>query len=104
MSVLKQTLLILSISLLTSLNAYADSWSCRHDNDVREVHIERATPAPVPCEVVYKKLTEGAEDQVLWSAQNNVDYCGEKATAFVLKLESLGWTCVETIRGDATTQ
>ena len=40
MSVLKQTALILFISLSTSLNAYADSWSCRHDNDVREVHIE----------------------------------------------------------------
>jgi hypothetical protein len=104
MSVLKQTALILFISLSTSLNAYADSWSCRHDNDVREVHIERLTPNPVPCEVVYKKLTEGAEDQVLGSAQNDGAYCAEKASGFITKLESYGWTCVETIRDDAATQ
>jgi hypothetical protein len=104
MSVLKQTILILSISLLTSLNAYADSWSCRHGNDVREVHIERLTPSPAPCEVVYKKLTEGVEDQVLWSAQSDGAYCGEKASGFITKLESFGWTCVETIRDDAATQ
>ena len=104
MSVLKQIVLILSITLLTSLNAYADSWSCRHDNDVREVHIERTTPDPVPCEVVYRKLTEGVEDQVLWSAQNDGAYCAEKASGFITKLESYGWTCVETIRDDASTQ
>ena len=104
MSVFKQTILVLSISLLTSLNAYADSWSCRHGNDVREVHIERLTPSPAPCEVVYKKLTEGVEDQVLWSAQSDGAYCAEKANGFIAKLESYGWTCVETIRDDAATQ
>ena len=86
MTVLKRAILIVSISLLTSLNAYADSWSCRHVNDVREVHIERSTPSPAPCEVVYKKLTEGVEDQVLWSAQSDGAYCGEKASVFITKL------------------
>jgi hypothetical protein len=104
MTVLKRAILILFISLLTSLNAYADSWSCRHGNDVREVHIERSTPSPAPCEVVYKKLTEGVEDQVLWSAQSDGAYCAEKANGFIAKLESFGWTCVETIRDDAATQ
>ncbi len=91
---------MLVIALSVSLSAHADSWSCRHDNDVREVHTMQTTEAPVPCQVVYKKLTEGAEDQVLWNAQNDAAYCEEKAAAFVAKLESWGWTCVETIQDE----
>ena len=97
-------ILILTSSLLIPLTAHADSWSCRLGNDVREVHTEQTTPAPVPCQVVYKKLTEGVEDQILWSAQNDPAYCEYKAKAFVEKLESWGWTCVETIRDEATAQ
>ena len=51
-----------------------------------------------------EKLTEGAEDRVLWSAQNDASYCEEKAKGFIEKLESLGWTCVETIRDEAAVQ
>jgi hypothetical protein len=104
MTHLNRKLLILAVSLLTPLSAYADSWSCRHDNDVREVHVQRSTASPAPCEVIYKKLTEGVEDQALWNAQNDGNYCDEKAAAFVTKLESWGWTCVETIQDDATAQ
>ena len=93
----KQATLILAVSLLTPLSAYADSWSCRHDNDVREVHVVRPAESLTPCEVVYKKMTEGVEDQVLWNAQNDGAYCDDKAAAFVEKLEGWGWTCVETI-------
>ncbi|MCW9014524.1 MAG: hypothetical protein OQL06_12135 [Gammaproteobacteria bacterium] len=89
---------VLTIALLAiPFSANAESWSCRHDNDVREIHIERDSSAPVPCRVVYKKLTEGVEDQVLWSANNDENYCDEKAREFVAKQESWGWTCVETI-------
>lgn len=89
----------LSIAALTlPFNAFADSWSCRHGDDVREIHIQRESSAPVPCSVVYKKLTEGAEDQVLWTAQNDAGYCEEKARAFVEKQTGWGWTCVETIQ------
>ena len=92
---------LLAVSLLaTPLAGQAESWSCRHDNDVREIHIERETSEPVPCRVVYKKLTEGVEDQVLWTAQNDVNYCDTKAREFVEKQISWGWTCVETIAGE----
>lgn len=91
---------LLIIALSIPLGAYADSWSCRHGNDVREVHTVQTTEAPVPCQVVYKKLTEGAEDQILWNAQNDAAYCEEKATTFITKLESWGWTCVETIQDE----
>lgn len=79
------------------ISAYADSWSCSHDNDVREIHVVSDSPSGVPCRVVYKKLTEGVEDQVLWNANNDASYCTEKATAFVAKQEGWGWVCAETI-------
>lgn len=94
----KRITLILAGSLFIPAIAQADSWSCRQGNDVREVHTEQTTTAPVPCQVVYKKLTEGVEDQILWSAQNDAAYCDFKAKGFVEKLENWGWTCVETIR------
>lgn len=80
------------------VSAYAESWSCSKSNDVREVHIERTTSAPVPCHVLYKKLTEGVEDQIPWNANNDVTYCEEKARGLIAKLESVGWVCAETIR------
>ena len=97
MSLLTRSASIFFVSLLIPLGASAESWSCRHDNDVREVHVMTSGDAPVPCEVVYKKLTEGAEDQVLWNAQNDGSYCEAKAAEFVAKLEGWGWTCVEAI-------
>lgn len=90
--------------LITPLNSWAESWSCRHGNDVREIHIERTTTEAVPCEVVYKKLTEGVADQVLWNAQNDDSYCDEKAEGLVAKLESAGWVCAETVHEDTSTQ
>jgi hypothetical protein len=92
------TLTLLSIPF----SIQAESWSCRHGNDVREIHIQRASSAPVPCSVVYKKLTEGVEDQVLWSADNDESFCDQKAREFVARQESWGWTCVETIQEKST--
>ena len=90
--------ILVASCLASPMGAYADSWSCSHDDNVREVHIERPTGEPVPCDVVYRKLTEGVEDQVLWNAQNDGSYCEVKASEFVAKLEGWGWTCVETIQ------
>lgn len=95
---LNRIILLFISTLLIPFTVHADSWSCRQGNDVREVHIEQTTSAPVPCQVVYKKLTEGVEDQVLWDAQNDATYCDFKAKEFIEKLEGWGWTCVETIR------
>ena len=78
-------------------SAYAESWSCSKGNDVRELHIERTTTEYVPCNVVYKKPTEGVEDQVLWNDENDDSYCEEKAQGFITKLESWGWVCTETV-------
>ena len=86
------------------LSANADSWSCSRDNDVREIHIELSTTSPVPCHVVYKKQTEGVEDQVLWSANNDDNFCDQKAQGLVAKLESFGWVCTETISDKNNTE
>lgn len=106
MRIHKHISLILTSLLFMPFFAHADSWSCRLGNDVREVHTEQTTSAPLPCQVVYKKLTEGVEDQILWTAQNDAAYCNFKARGFIEKLEGWGWVCVETIReeGAATAQ
>ena len=96
------SLQILLLGILVAPAAgYADSWSCSKGNDVREVHVERTTSNPVPCNVTYRKLTEGVEDQVLWNAQHDAGYCDAKAREFILKLESYGWVCAETIRDES---
>ena len=58
----------------------------------------------MPCNVIYKKQTEGFEDQVLWSAESQDGYCEEKAREFVGKLESWGWVCLETVSASADTE
>lgn len=93
----KQNLFLATVLLSLSSGAFADSWSCRHDDNVREIHIETPTSDTVPCSVVYRKLTEGMEDRVLWTAENDASYCLEKAQGLVDKQASWGWTCVETL-------
>ncbi len=91
------------VILLTgiSANVYADSWNCSHDDLVREVIIDYPQGGSLPCDVVYKKQTEGVEDQVLWSAENEEGYCEDKARELVATLESSGWVCLETVRQEA---
>lgn len=104
MRLINRAVQVLAIAIITiPVSAYADSWSCSHDNNVREVHVVRTTSEAVPCDVVYKKQTEGVEDQVLWHADNDDSYCDEKARAFITKLESWGWVCAETV-SDASQQ
>jgi hypothetical protein len=93
-----QIISILAFSV--SINAYADSWNCSNSDLVREVIIEYPEGGSVPCNVVYKKQTEGFEDQVLWSAESEEGYCAEKARDLVAKLESWGWVCLETVSSD----
>lgn len=80
-----------------SVNANADSWSCSHDDLVREVTVVYPQGGSLPCDVVYRKQTEGVEDQAPWSAENEEGYCEEKARELVARLESWGWVCLETV-------
>lgn len=105
MHLINRSLQILTVALLAApLSVYAESWSCSHGNDVREVQIEHPTDSPVPCNVVYKKQTEGVEDQILWNATSDDSYCEEKAQGFIAKLESWGWVCAETVSEEAVSE
>ena len=83
-----------------SANVYADSWNCSHDDLVREVIVVYPQGGSIPCDVVYKKQTEGVEDEVLWTAENDEGYCEDKARGLVAKLESWGWVCLETVSSE----
>lgn len=45
------------------------------------------------CKVRYHKETEGQPEQILWTAKKQYEYCHEKASQFVKKLEGWGWSC-----------
>lgn len=79
--------------VLAPAAVYADSWSCRHDNLLREVKITHSGDGPVPCSVIYNKPDEGGESQALWSAESEQGFCEEKAQGLVTRLESWGWIC-----------
>ncbi len=85
------------LALSVCFNVYADSWNCSSSDLVREVVIDYPEGGSVPCNVIYKKQTEGFEDQVLWSADNMEGYCEDKARELVANLESWGWVCLETV-------
>ena len=105
MHLIKRSTQFIAMAILgVSYSAHADSWNCSHDDLVREVQIEYPEGGSVPCNVIYKKQTEGFEDQVLWSAENAEGYCEEKARELVGKLESWGWVCLETVSAETVEQ
>lgn len=94
---LMRSLFYLVVVLLASpTGIYASTWSCTLDEQVRELVIEYAGSAPVPCNVIYHKPTEKLHSKILWSANNTEGYCEEKAGKFIENLESQGWACSET--------
>jgi hypothetical protein len=104
---MKKSILVgqtLAIALLAiPLSSQAQSWTCKNGNNVREIIIQSESPSsPVPCSVIYKKTTEGAPDQTLWTAENDAGYCEEKAKAFVEKQTGWGWACEEAMSGAST--
>ena len=102
----KPSILTLAVALAVftiPFNSQAATWTCKNGNNVREILIQTESPSsPVPCSVVYKKVTEGAPDQTLWTASNDASYCEQQAKAFVDKQVSWGWSCEEAMAGAAT--
>lgn len=89
------SLAVASLSLLIAVPALADeSYTCTYGPQERVITIVYLESGQqVPCEVRYEK--EGAT-QTLWSANNEVGYCEEKARAFVEKQRGWGWRCNST--------
>jgi len=77
-----------------SLNSYAESkYVCKSGNVERIIEVVYSSPdSKVPCDVKYTK-SDSAE--VLWSAQNETGYCESKSDELALKLENLGWVCLD---------
>ena len=85
---------LIAIAIIsTPISALANTWSCTNNDIIRTIEIERAGDNPAPCNVNYTKETEGVEMKTLWSAENQGEYCDEKAEGLVAKLSSLGWAC-----------
>ena len=75
--------------------------ACTYGDMVRRVVVMTEPGVSVPCEVHYFKDTEApGENQVLWSATQQAGYCEEKARELIVKLESSGWVCLETVSPD----
>jgi len=72
----------------------ASAWTCRHGDLIRQVTVFYPNaPAQLPCRVYYSKTTENVMPRVLWRAENEVNYCEQKAEELVGKLSALGWQC-----------
>lgn len=83
--------LVISLILFATTAIADETYTCTNgpeERTIRVVYQDQETK--VPCEVQYQK--DGATE-TLWSAQNEVDYCEEKAKAFVEKQRGWGWNC-----------
>lgn len=73
----------------------ASSWTCQKAERTRQVVVfYPEAPARLPCKVFYAKPDENVMPHALWEANNEQNYCENKAAEFVEKLSSLGWHCV----------
>jgi hypothetical protein len=92
-----------SVAILSvAASATAQEFQCRRDDLVRRIELQFAdSPDRLPCEVVYWKEAEapGQPPQRPWRADNQLEFCTEKAREMVERLEAEGWTCAETTAG-----
>ncbi len=85
--------------------AQESEYQCTQGELLRQVMIVYEIPGKaVPCQVVYRKPSEGLQDQVLWSAANESGYCEFKAREFRAQLESWGWRCAGPPGGEPGTE
>ncbi len=80
------------ILFFACFTAFADEEYVCNNGDAKRVILVtyESDQEQVPCEVQYDK-GEGA--QTLWSARSEVGFCENKASEFVEKQESWGWSC-----------
>ena len=83
--------LMISVGLLAGTAVADETFICTHDTQERIITIVyQDQEAKIPCEVQYEK--DGVIE-TLWSAQNVVGYCEEKAQSFLEKQRGWGWSC-----------
>ena len=85
--------LFASLLMFATTVASDETYTCTYGADERVISVVyQDQEAKVPCEVRYQK--EGVTE-TLWSAQEEVGYCEEKAKAFVEKQRGWGRNCEE---------
>lgn len=78
----------------SSTQASAAGYTCTLSKLRRAVSVAYEKPdSKVPCKVNYVRDVDSGETKVLFSAAAEEGFCEKKATEFVEKLESSGWTC-----------
>ena len=89
---MKFKLAILFVAFLLAGFAQADQeYVCNFGDNVRLITVTYDSELDlVPCQVQYDK---GHGVETLWNAQSEVGYCESKASEFVAKQESWGWSC-----------
>lgn len=99
MSTIRSVVLVATLGAGTvfamTVEARGEEFQCQRGDQVRRVELRLADDADqLPCEVVYWLDTEApGQPQSLWNAQNQLDYCRDKARQMVERLESAGWAC-----------
>lgn len=83
---------LLSLAAIFSFQSLAGPiYYCQKDDQERIIEVEYLKEdSRVPCQVNYTKY---GKSEKLWSAINVLDYCEDKAAAFVDKQKSWGWQC-----------
>lgn len=60
----------------------------------RNIDVNYPTDPSILCEVVYTK--NGTDPKVLWYANHDINFCQQKATGLVEKLQGYGFSCTKT--------
>ncbi len=87
---MKYLLLLASVITLPLLASENQSTHCTFGDKQRIIEVIYPKDGTKACEVHY---TKGSDMQVLWSANHDLDYCKEKAAAFIEKQRGWGWHC-----------
>lgn len=84
------TILVLGLTL-SGLSWASNKTICKNGSVERHIEVV-ATDAEkgAPCEVQY---TRDGETKTLWTAQNDANFCKEKAAGLAQKLKDSGWNC-----------
>ncbi len=77
----------------TGVTAGAAETICKSGEDVRKIEIVyKEAGKQAPCEVTY---TKAGQSKLIFSANNEAEYCVTKVKAFAEKLSGLGFKCEE---------
>jgi len=87
-------ILTLIASLFFAHSASADQiYTCAQADQERIITVVTDTLDAL-CQLKY---TKDGNTQTMWHAENDANFCAEKAVAFVAQQESWGWDCSDAV-------